>query len=210
MKTIREIIFLRKLTLAFCLLAPTLAYSIPVTYQLTGSVTTISDSGGIFDTTQLSYVGSFTYDAAISHGNGTSHIATAYAAATAGGVWSTSITQIRPWSFPAYTDHSISYDDEAVPGPIEAERLNFTLNFLPGTFSVPPGQGSVYSGEAWQLDRFIGGTFFMIHYYPDFTTGFVKGTIDHVSAVPVPAATWLFGSGLLGLANAARRKYRSA
>ncbi|HFD32315.1 MAG TPA: VPLPA-CTERM sorting domain-containing protein [Gammaproteobacteria bacterium] len=27
-----------------------------------------------------------------------------------------------------------------------------------------------------------------------------------VSAVPVPAAAWLFGSGLLGLVGAARRK----
>jgi hypothetical protein len=27
-----------------------------------------------------------------------------------------------------------------------------------------------------------------------------------VSAVPVPAAVWLFGSGLLGLAGVARRK----
>jgi len=36
------------------------------------------------------------------------------------------------------------------------------------------------------------------------------GTIDiGVSAVPVPAAVWLFGSGLLGLVGVARRKARA-
>jgi hypothetical protein len=34
-------------------------------------------------------------------------------------------------------------------------------------------------------------------------------SIDYVSAVPVPAAAWLFGSGLLGLVGVARRKSRS-
>jgi uncharacterized protein YkwD len=32
---------------------------------------------------------------------------------------------------------------------------------------------------------------------------------DDVSAVPVPAAIWLFGSGFLGLVGVARRKIRS-
>jgi hypothetical protein len=36
----------------------------------------------------------------------------------------------------------------------------------------------------------------------------VSVTAD-VSAVPVPAAAWLFGSGLLGLVGVARRKSRS-
>lgn len=39
-------------------------------------------------------------------------------------------------------------------------------------------------------------------------TGFVFGAVDSitVSAVPVPAAVWLFGSGLLGLVSVARRR----
>jgi hypothetical protein len=32
--------------------------------------------------------------------------------------------------------------------------------------------------------------------------------VDSVSAVPIPATVWLFGSGLLGLAGVARRKRR--
>ena len=35
-------------------------------------------------------------------------------------------------------------------------------------------------------------------------------TVDAVSAVPVPAAVWLFGSGLLGLVGVARRKKAGA
>ena len=40
-----------------------------------------------------------------------------------------------------------------------------------------------------------------------FTTG--EGFAGQVSAVPVPAAAWLFGSGLLGLVGIARRKTRA-
>ena len=32
------------------------------------------------------------------------------------------------------------------------------------------------------------------------------GTLDTVAVVPIPAAVWLFGSGLLGLIGLARRK----
>ena len=34
----------------------------------------------------------------------------------------------------------------------------------------------------------------------------IEGTISEVAAIPVPAAVWLFGSGLLGLVGVARRK----
>lgn len=36
--------------------------------------------------------------------------------------------------------------------------------------------------------------------------GYIVGNDASVSAVPVPAAAWLFGSGLLGLIGVARRK----
>jgi hypothetical protein len=35
---------------------------------------------------------------------------------------------------------------------------------------------------------------------------FVTISVESVSAVPVPAAAWLFGSGLLGLVGVARLK----
>ncbi len=37
-------------------------------------------------------------------------------------------------------------------------------------------------------------------------TVYLEGTIAAASAIPVPAAVWLFGSGLLGLVGVARRK----
>lgn len=40
----------------------------------------------------------------------------------------------------------------------------------------------------------------------DIVAMFAEGEIDVVSPVPIPAAAWLFGSGLLGLAGIARRK----
>ena len=43
-------------------------------------------------------------------------------------------------------------------------------------------------------------------YENSLTTAGIYGIITQVSAVPVPAAVWLFGSGLLGLAAFARRK----
>ncbi len=38
------------------------------------------------------------------------------------------------------------------------------------------------------------------------STSLFGGSIANIAAVPVPAAAWLFGSGLLGLYSAARRK----
>ena len=51
---------------------------------------------------------------------------------------------------------------------------------------VPLGDASGFGGVAYSLA--------------------LSGTIASVSAVPVPAAVWLFGSGLLGLVGVARRK----
>ena len=38
------------------------------------------------------------------------------------------------------------------------------------------------------------------------SSGFVPQGMGYVNAIPVPAAVWLFGSGLLGLVGVARRK----
>jgi hypothetical protein len=46
--------------------------------------------------------------------------------------------------------------------------------------------------------------------FPSFSNAF-NGTLTVTSVVPVPAAVWLFGSGLLGLAGAVfRRKISTA
>ena len=42
--------------------------------------------------------------------------------------------------------------------------------------------------------------------FPGFNAAFELTGAGLVSAVPVPAAVWLFGSGLVGLAGVARRR----
>jgi hypothetical protein len=39
-----------------------------------------------------------------------------------------------------------------------------------------------------------------------FIPTYTGATVNSTSAVPVPAALWLFGSGLIGLAGVARRR----
>lgn len=59
----------------------------------------------------------------------------------------------------------------------------FTLTY---SAHVPLGDDSGFGGVLYSLN--------------------LEGTVASVSAVPVPAAVWLFGSGLLGLVGVARRK----
>ena len=67
---------------------------------------------------------------------------------------------------------------------INADSFNF--------FSTPgPGEGN--AGPFLSVARFQ-------------STGFDEEGSDFVGAVPVPAAVWLFGSGLLGLVGIARRR----
>ena len=66
--------------------------------------------------------------------------------------------------------------------------LLYALDILGGVFGV-------YDGVAWtNLASAGSGNHTTIAYVPD------------VSAVPVPGAIWLFGSGILGLVAAARRR----
>ena len=104
-------------------------------------------------------------------------------------------------------------------------------NLFDGTFSIG---GGLLSGSFMDLDvkqvEFLGSTTGSAAGYLDFTGGSLQqgavggnvlinwdgdansnaGVIStgklEVSAVPVPAAVWLFGSGLLGLVGIARRK----
>lgn len=66
-----------------------------------------------------------------------------------------------------------------------------TTGRIEGAFS-----GATYSGTAGQIIP-LGSVF---------TATTVAAKLGEVSAVPVPAAVWLFGSGLLALAGIARRK----
>jgi hypothetical protein len=60
---------------------------------------------------------------------------------------------------------------------------SYTLTY---TGRVPAGDPSSFGNVAYRLN--------------------LTGTVSAPSAIPVPAAVWLFGSGLVGLVGVARRK----
>jgi len=58
------------------------------------------------------------------------------------------------------------------------------------------------TNNLFQIDTATGN----VSNFLSVTTGFVPQGMGYVSAIPVPAAVWLFGSGLIGLIGLARRK----
>lgn len=84
-----------------------------------------------------------------------------------------------------------------------------TANFASDTGIASISCGACGDGDAYVLDyeahvpledpSMFGGALYVLH---------LEGVIT--SAVPVPAAAWLFGSGLLGLVGVARRKKAQA
>jgi len=78
---------------------------------------------------------------------------------------------------------------------------SFMLDFKPGNFEISILDGTAVL-EAWAVSdaTFSGGDF-----------GFFNGsqpnvTYGNLEVIPIPAAAWLFGSGLIGLIGVARRK----
>lgn len=135
----------------------------------------------------------------------------------------------------AYDDALVAEIGETFLGPVDALSLNFgalsfnemdDLDYGPGPFgSINPfpdadfmdgtltGIGfftdyvDAMDEVVWELD--MSGNVFEFF---DFASGDVvaSGTLDFApTVVPVPAAVWLFGSGLIGLVGVARRNTRS-
>ncbi len=97
---------------------------------------------------------------------------------------------------------------------------NLTVYYLGGTFStggftadVNYLGGSLVSGlTSGRIEGgFAGATYsgtpgLIIPFGTIFTADTISAKLGQVQTVPVPAAVWLFGSGLIGLAGIARRK----
>lgn len=97
--------------------------------------------------------------------------------------------------------------------------INFSIT-LPGTYYLAV---SAYQNEAvdmfgnflredfwWSDDTYGYGTTFAGWSDQAFGYGEYTLSVNSVSAVPVPAAVWLFGSGLAGLIGVARRRQAAA
>lgn len=81
-----------------------------------------------------------------------------------------------------------------VSGDAPIARLNFTLGTGVSNSVITLAEAAV--GGQWATD---GGN-------PTTFTNTYNGAVVNPAAVPVPAAIWLFGSGLAGLAGVARRR----
>ena len=101
-------------------------------------------------------------------------------------------------------DYDILFDFPPPPGQDAAkfnagETLVYDITGIASlvatdfNFFATPGPGAGNPGPYLSVARFQ-------------STGFDEEGSDWVGAVPVPAAVWLFGSGLLGLVGVARRK----
>lgn len=104
----------------------------------------------------------------------------------------------------------------ADPGDFSGNRLGFTFNrndvsiLLEDQGNVDPG---MHPGNDRIVDALLSGNMFVaVHTArPDgFPFVEIRGNFKPVSAVPVPAALPLMGSGLIALFAAARRRTRSA
>lgn len=70
--------------------------------------------------------------------------------------------------------------------------------------------GNFLRDWSWQSDEYTLGTTFAGWSGQAFDFGDYTLSVNSVSAVPVPAAAWLFGSGLTGLIGLARRRRAAA
>jgi hypothetical protein len=89
----------------------------------------------------------------------------------------------------------------AGPGDYTATSNSNTLNLTGSDWfllAISTDGGSTWTGDTGAI--YLGSNIYEVHFFD----GSVL-QID-VQVVPVPAAVWLFGSGLLGLAGIARRR----
>jgi len=106
------------------------------------------------------------------------------------------------------------------PNPLNSSGSSFNTNFTTGTISVALNTSYTLYYDAGLIFSSGGNAAGSMHASMNLLsmpfnlpTGFTVNSADagivnnaFVSAVPVPAAAWLFGSGLLGLVGVVRRK----
>ena len=93
------------------------------------------------------------------------------------------------------------------PAPLAVTTLNTSTLCVPGTDCIGNvlSGGSLFTDDGISGSPMIDGPFIGLNVNFDIGSGNSLEVLS-VSSVPVPAAAWLFGSGLIGLIGIARRK----
>ena len=95
-----------------------------------------------------------------------------------------------------------------------AAGTEVTLTFAPVNLEAIPGTGIfllhidnfLIDNDGSLVTTFIASTIIDVEGFADGAFGGAYTVVSSVSAVPVPAAAWLFGSALIGLVSFSRRK----
>lgn len=92
--------------------------------------------------------------------------------------------------------------------PITSMSFNWYIAVNPASGFVDIVEAELRNGDMYTGNNFvISNTPYLLNgQYGSVEMTDLQVTTEFVSAVPVPAAVWLFGSGLIGLAGIARRK----
>lgn len=101
-----------------------------------------------------------------------------------------------------------------IAGPVNGNNDYIATNSLSNTLLLTGSDNFILGlnvGGTWLSDssvQYFGANTFRVFF--DNGGSVVQVDVEIMPAVPVPAAVWLFGSGLIGLAGVARRKNKKA
>lgn len=125
-----------------------------------------------------------------------------------GGSWETLVNQTYLPAVPLVSPQTWTFEWQAahIATP-HAGELPLLLTSL-GVCSITSGLTGTFCDTTTQVPHLLGGHYDEYRFWLELTdsSGYAHLTGTHVGAVPVPAAAWLFGSGLAGLMAAGRRK----
>jgi hypothetical protein len=113
-------------------------------------------------------------------------------------------------SIPLMVDRLWNVDNYTTPGstawtPFTTGTAN-SVNTATGAATIITGHALVANGSGGANGVLVSGGRFGSTWGCCYGAGYFETWNISVEAVPVPAAAWLFGSGLLGLAGVARRR----